>query len=63
MAFKHQAKCYRNIGGKKYANYCDLVMGDEENAKAEKEAKSNFFFVKKIKHHSGEYYQLFVSND
>lgn len=63
MPIKHQIKCYRNIGGKKYTNYADLIMSDEENEKVLVEAKSTFFFVKKIKHHSGEYYQVFVSNE
>lgn len=60
MAFKHQANCYRNIKGEKYINYCDLIMGDEENILAIENAKKEFSKVKIIPHWSKEYKQLFV---
>ncbi len=39
----------------------DLIQGDEQNAIGIEEAKKQFSKIKKIKHWSGEYYQLFVS--
>lgn len=62
MATKHQTKCYRVIKGIEYTNYCDLIMGNEENAKAIQEAKAEYKHVKVIKHWTKEYYQLFVAN-
>lgn len=61
--FKHQANCYRNIKGVKYINYADLVMNDEENERVENKIRAEHGLVKKIKHHSGEYYQLFVAQE
>lgn len=58
---KHQTNCYRIIGGVKYMNWMDLIQGDEQNAIGIEEAKKQFSKIKKIKHWSGEYYQLFVS--
>lgn len=58
---KHQTDCYRIIKGRKYINFADLIMGDEENFKVIGEATRTYPFVKRIKHHSGEYYQLFVA--
>lgn len=60
MPVKHQSACYRNIGGVKYTNYCDLIYGDEENARMITTAKSLYHLVRKIKHPDG-YYQLFVA--
>lgn len=62
MPLKHQGACFRNIGGVKYENYCDLIMGEKENEEAIETAKKNYRLVKKIKHWTGEYYQLFVAN-
>lgn len=41
-------------------NYCDLIMGDDENNKVIEEAKAKHQYIRKIKHKDG-YYQLFVS--
>jgi len=57
---KHQCQCYRNLNGKKYTNYCDLIMDEEENQKVIEEARAQFDSVRKIKHPEG-YYQLFVA--
>lgn len=57
---KHQSNCYRNIGGHKLVNYCDLCMTDEINEQRVKEAKELYGIVRKVKHHSGGYHQLFV---
>lgn len=59
---KHQSDCYRNIRGVKFQNYCDLIMSKSENNKAIAEAKSKFNRVRIVRHHSGEYKQLFVAN-
>lgn len=59
---KHQSDCYRVINGIRYENFMDLVQGDIENAKGIEEAKKLFSKVKKIKHWTGEYYQLFVAD-
>lgn len=56
---KHQGNCYRNIGGKKYTNYADLIMGEVENAQVIQEARATGRSVRKIKHPEG-YYQLFL---
>lgn len=62
MNTKHQDNCYRNINGKRYENFCDLIYGDAENEKAIQEAREQFKSVRKIKHPSG-YYQVFGTND
>lgn len=60
---KHLAKTYRNISGKQYENYCDLIYSDKENLEAINEAKKLYKSVRVIKHYSGEYSQVFGSND
>jgi hypothetical protein len=60
LNMKHQSNCYRNIKGKHYINYIDLIMSEQENEIAINEAKRKFASIRKIKHPSG-YYQLFVS--
>lgn len=62
MAFKHQSNCYRNIKGVKYENHADLIYGEVENQEVIEKAKKEYKNVKKIKHHSGAYYQLFVAS-
>lgn len=63
MPYKHQSNCYRNIKGVKYINYSDLLYADEtENDEVVARAKTEYKLVKVIKHHSGEYKQVFVSN-
>jgi len=37
MPYKHQAHCYRTIGGVQYANQCDVL--DEEHFKLVEKAK------------------------
>ena len=49
MAFKHQAHCYRNIGGVRFENHADLIYGEEENAKVVAEARAKYRRVRIIK--------------
>ncbi len=58
---KNQAKCYRNIGGVRFKNYADLIMGEVENNQVIAEARQNFKKVKIITHWTKEYKQLFVA--
>lgn len=60
MPIKNQTKCYRNIDGRKYVNYSDLIQGAEEVEKIIAEAKAQYTFVRQIAHPDG-YNQLFVS--
>lgn len=62
MPIKQQDKCYRVINGQRLVNYCDLIMGDEENEKAIADAKLAYKTVRKIKNVAGGYYHLFVSD-
>lgn len=60
MPSKNQTKCYRNIDGRKYTNYSDLIQGSEEVEKIIAEAKAQYTYVRQIPHPDG-YSQLFVS--
>lgn len=59
MPIKDQKNCFRNINGKHYMNYADLIYGEKENLKLEKEAKETYHSVRVIKTKFG-YSQLFV---
>ena len=43
---KHQSLCYRNIAGRKYTNYADLIYSKKENERVVEEAKSKYKYVK-----------------
>lgn len=58
---KHQGNCFRNINGRKYINYSDLIQSESEQAAIIQDAKKHYTHIRKIKHPSG-YYQLFVSD-
>ncbi len=58
---KHQAHCYRIIGGVRYTNYADLIYSDAENQKVIEEARAQFKNIKIITHWTKEYRQLFVA--
>lgn len=61
MPVKHQSKCYRYLLGRRYENYCDLIMGDDENKKAIAEARRTFKYVRVVWHSSKKYQQVFVA--
>lgn len=60
MPYKHQANCYRTIGGVQYVNQCD-VLG-EEHFKLVETAKRLKVRHRVVKHPDG-YGQLFVHPD
>jgi len=62
MGIKHQADCYRVIGGVKYKNYSDLIMGEVENEKVIEEVKASGKKYRVISHWSKDYKQIFVEN-
>lgn len=62
MAWKDQTKCYRNIAGVRYENWCDLDRGEEQNKEILDQVIASGKKYKLIKHFTG-YKQLFVVAD
>lgn len=60
MPYKHQAHCYRTIGGVPYVNHCDVL--DKETGKLVVKAKRLKVRHRVVKHKDG-YGQLFVHQD
>jgi hypothetical protein len=60
MPYKHQASCYRTIGGVRWPNLCDVIDAEGERAVAEARAAGSR--LRMVKHKEG-FHQAFIHPD